>query len=95
MIDPVVAPVGTVAVICVDEFTVYVAIVPLNFTDVTLIKFVPVIVTLVPIGPFAGVKFVIVGGLSAKLAVIFLLASIVIVTGLTEPVKSPLQLTKL
>ena len=38
------------------------ALVPLNFTAVAPVKFVPVIVTLAPAGPLAGVKLVIVGG---------------------------------
>ena len=65
VIFPVVAPVGTVAVICVAEFTVKVALVPLNFTEVVLnpvpLKFVPVIVTVFPTGPLVGVNEVIVG----------------------------------
>jgi hypothetical protein len=39
------------------------ALVPLNVTAVAPVKFVPVIVTLVPTGPVVGVKPVIVGGL--------------------------------
>ena len=60
---PVVALAGTVAEICVDELTVNVALVPLNFTDVAPVKFVPLIVTLVPTGPLEGAKLVMVGGL--------------------------------
>ena len=60
---PVVAPDGTVAVICVAELTVkVVALVPLNFTAVAPVKFAPVIVTLVPTGPLVGEKLVIEGG---------------------------------
>src|SRR5207247_2499415 len=62
-IGPLVAPAGTVAVIVVAEPTVKLAFVPLNCTPVTPVKFVPLIVTLVPTGPLAGVKLVIVGGL--------------------------------
>jgi hypothetical protein len=67
---PVVAPVGTVAVICVAETTWnVVALVLLNFTELVVklapltvpLKFVPVIVTDVPTGPKAGVNPVIVG----------------------------------
>jgi len=70
LILPVVAPVGTVAVICVAEFTVNdVALVVLNFTTLVVkfaplivpLKFVPVIVTDVPTGPKVGVNEVIVG----------------------------------
>ena len=78
-IFPVVAPVGTVAVICVAEFTVNdVALVVLNFTTLVVkfvpltvpLKFVPVIVTDVPTGPKVGVNEVIVGagtGVTVKL----------------------------
>ena len=38
------------------------AAVPLNRTAVAPVKFVPLIVTLVPTGPLVGVKLVIVGG---------------------------------
>jgi len=59
---PVVAPVGTVAVIEVAELTVnMVAAVPLNLTTVAPVRFVPVIVTVVPTGPLVGVKEDIVG----------------------------------
>jgi hypothetical protein len=60
-IGPVVAPVGTVAEICVALLTVNVALVPLNFTDVAPVKPVPVIVTDVPTAPLVGVKLVMVG----------------------------------
>ena len=39
------------------------ALTPLNVTPVAPVKFVPVIVTLVPTGPLEGVKLVIVGRL--------------------------------
>jgi hypothetical protein len=62
-IVPVVAPVGTVAVICVELLTVKdVAEVPLNFVAVAPVKFVPVIVTEVPTTPEGGLKLVMVGG---------------------------------
>jgi hypothetical protein len=60
---PVVAPAGTVAEICVAEFTVNDAEVPLNLTEVAPVKFDPVMVTLAPIGPLVGLKLVIVGEL--------------------------------
>ena len=41
-----------------------VALVPLNRTAVTPVKFVPVIVTAAPTRPLVGVKLVIVGGTS-------------------------------
>ena len=46
------------------EDTEKVAVVPLNRTAVAPVKFVPLIVTLVPAGPLAGVKLVIVGALA-------------------------------
>jgi hypothetical protein len=60
-IGPVVAPVGTVAVIWVFELTVKVAATPMNLTEVAPVKFVPVIVTDVPTGPLVGLNDVIVG----------------------------------
>jgi hypothetical protein len=60
-IGPVLAPLGTVAVSCVDEFPVNFAFVPLNVTAVAPLKFVPVIVTDAPAVPFAGEKDEIVG----------------------------------
>src|SRR5262245_33554519 len=58
---PVVAPVGTAAVICVAESTVKLAFVPLNLTELAPVRFVPVMTTLVPTGPLVGVKLLIVG----------------------------------
>ena len=43
------------------EFTVNVAVVPLNFTAVAPVKAVPVIVTLAPTTPLVGEKLVTVG----------------------------------
>ena len=58
----VVAPAGTVAVICVAELTEkLVAAVPPKRTAVAPLKLVPVIVTEAPTGPDAGVKSVTVG----------------------------------
>ena len=79
LILPVVAPVGTVAVICVAEFTVnVVALVVLNFTELVVkvgavpLKFVPVIVTDVPTGPYSGVNELIVGALTVKFVALVL-----------------------
>ena len=59
---PVAALAGTVAVMLVDELTVkLVAATPLKFTLVAPVKLVPVIVTIVPLGPLMGVKLVMVG----------------------------------
>src|SRR6266850_1969247 len=63
LIVPVVALVGTVARMDVAELTVKVALTPLKATPVVPVKLVPLMVTLVPTGPLAGVKPVIVGGL--------------------------------
>ena len=63
VIDPVVKPAGTVAWIAVAEFTVKLALAPLKRTAVVPVKFVPLIVTVVPTAPLAGVKLVIVGAL--------------------------------
>src|SRR5438309_10722150 len=61
-IGPVVAPLGTVAVITVSEVTVKLAaLTPLNVTAVAPVKAVPVIVTVFPTCPLVGVKLVIVG----------------------------------
>jgi len=61
LMGPVVAPDGTVAVIFSDEFTVKLAPTPLNVTDVTPSKFVPLIVTAAPGNPEVGENEVIVG----------------------------------
>ena len=61
VIGPVVAPPGTSAVRLVADVAVTVARTPLNFTSFLLVtgsKFVPVIVTAVPIVPLSGVKLV-------------------------------------
>lgn len=55
-IGPLVAPVGTVAVICVAESTVNCASVLLNLTEVAPVKPSPVIVTCVPTPPEVGLK---------------------------------------
>jgi hypothetical protein len=68
-IGPVLAPLGTVAVIFPAEFTVnVVALVPLNLTALAFLKFVPVIVTDAPTLPLRGEKPEIVGaGMTVKL----------------------------
>ena len=61
-IGPVVAPAGTAAVICVADTTVKVGwFVPLKVTAVAPVRFVPLMVTLVPTGPLVGLKPVTVG----------------------------------
>jgi hypothetical protein len=67
LILPVVAPAGTDVSIRVAETTVKLAVVPSNRTPVAPPKFVPVIVTEVPIGPLAGAKESMVGaGMNVK-----------------------------
>ena len=61
VILPVVVPPETDAVICVDECTLKAAALPLNFTEVTPVKPVPLMVTWALMGPAVGVKLVIVG----------------------------------
>src|SRR6185503_19573576 len=63
LIRPVVAPAGTVALICAEDTTVKLAEVPLNLTDVAPLKPLPLIVTVVPTGPLAGENDEITGGL--------------------------------
>jgi hypothetical protein len=72
----------------VADVTVKLAAVPLNLTAVVPVKFVPLIVTLVPAGPVAGVKVVIVGGLNT----VKLLALVAVppgVVALSGPVVAP------
>ena len=69
---PVVAPVGTVAVIWVAELTKKLALTPLNLTAVTPEKFVPVINTEAPTGPEFGVKLVIVGARKSTVKLVVL-----------------------
>jgi hypothetical protein len=64
LIGPVLTPVGTLAVICVSEFTVKLApptLTPLNATIDVPVKWLPVIVTVVYCGPLVGLKELIVG----------------------------------
>jgi hypothetical protein len=64
-------------------------VVPLNATAVAPVKFVPLIVTLVPAGPLVGVKPVIVGALAPTVKVLALVAVPVGVVTLTGPVVAP------
>ena len=88
LIGPVVAPLGTVAAIDVAEFTVKLALVPLNSTALASVKLVPLIVTLVPTGPLPGVKLEIVGGLmTVKLLALLAVPSEVVT--LIGPLETP------
>jgi hypothetical protein len=60
-IRPVVAPIGTVAWISESESSVKLAAVPFKPTEVTPVKLVPRISTLVPPGPVVGVNELTVG----------------------------------
>jgi hypothetical protein len=68
VMGPVVAPGGTVALICVPagRITVKLAEVPLNVTDDVPMNPVPLTVTLDPAAPLAGVKLVMLGGAPAE-----------------------------
>lgn len=61
VMGPVLAPAGTVVVTVPELLTVNVAGCPLNETAVAPVKFVPVIVTPVPLTPLGGVKEVMAG----------------------------------
>ena len=89
---PVVAPLGTLVVICVALFAVTTAVVPFNFTAVAAVRFVPVMVTVVPTGPLVGEKLVIVGDEAAVVTVKFVveLALPPVVVTETFPVVAPL-----
>jgi hypothetical protein len=86
---PVVAPAGTVAWIAVLDVTVKVAAVPLNRTAEAPVKFVPLIVTLAPVGPLVGVKLAIVGALALTVKLVALVAVPPGVVTLTGPVVAP------
>ena len=62
---------------------------PLNRTAVAPLKFVPLIVTLVPTGPLVGVKLVIVGALAVTVKLLVLVAVPAEVVTLIGPVVAP------
>ena len=65
------------------------AAVPLNLTADAPVKFVPLIVTLVPVGPLAGVKLVIVGALAVTVKLVALVAVPPGAVTLSGPVVAP------
>jgi hypothetical protein len=65
----------------VADETVKVAAVPLTFTAVAPVKFVPLIVTTVPAGPLAGVKLAIVGATTKLLALVAVPPGVVTLSG--------------
>src|SRR5258706_4236472 len=87
--DPVVAPAGTVVWMVVSEITEKAALTPLNFTAVAPVKFVPLIVTVVPTCPVTGVKLVIVGGLAVTVNALGLVALPADVVTVSAPLVAP------
>jgi hypothetical protein len=81
VIFPVVAPAGTVAVTLVEELKVKVAEAPLNVTDVAPVKLAPVIATVFPTGPLAGVKPVIRGATVKLVELVAVLPAVVTLIG--------------
>src|SRR2546426_9344672 len=73
----------------VAEVTEKLALPPWNVTAVAPVKFVPLIVTLVPTGPLVGVKLVIVGALATTVNVLALVAVPPGVVTLSCPVVAP------
>ena len=69
------------------ESTEKAAAIPLNFTAVVPAKFKPFIVTMVPTGPLAGVKLVIVGATVKVPALVAVPAGVVTLSG---PVVAPM-----
>ena len=91
LIGPLPAPSGTVAVICVAETTVNVALVPLKLTALAPEKFVPLTVTDDPTAPLAGLNPVTVGAgggpITVKLAALAAVPPGVVT--LTGPLPAP------
>ena len=88
VMGPVVAPVGTAAVIWLLVLVVELADVPLNFTAVVPVKFVPVMITLIPTPPLVGVKPVMVGrNMTVKLVALLAVPAAVIMV--MSPVLAP------
>src|SRR5438309_8576365 len=89
-IGPLVAPLGTVAVIEVAELTLKAALTPLKATALAPVKLVPLMLTLVPTGPLAGVKLLIVGALAVTVKLLLLVAVPPGVVTLIGPLVAPL-----
>ena len=86
-IFPVVAPVGTVAVMRMSEFTVRLAAeVPLNAPFVACVRPVPWMLTGVPTGPLVGLKLAMVGSTLNVCALVNVVEPVVTVTA---PVSAP------
>ena len=89
VILPVVAPLGTTAVTLVALTNVKGAEVPLNATELTPVKFVPLIVTVVPTPPPFGLKLLIVGPEPVTLKLVRLVARPEGVVSVICPVVAP------
>jgi hypothetical protein len=87
---PVAAPVGTVAVIWVLEFTTKLAFLLLkNLTTVAPVKLDPVITTVVPTGPVLGLRLEITGGRARTVKLLLLVAVSRGVVTVIAPVVAP------
>ena len=86
-IVPVVAPLGTVAVIWKFETTENEAVVPLNVTVVAPVNASPFIVMLVPTIPLVGEKLAMLGSTVKEVGLVAVPAAVVTVT---DPVVAPL-----
>jgi hypothetical protein len=89
VILPVVAPLGTTAVTLLALTNVKGAEVPLNATELTPVKFVPLIVTVVPTLPPFGLKLLIVGPEPVTLKLVTLVARPEGVVSVICPVVAP------
>jgi hypothetical protein len=84
---PVFAPVGTIAVICVSEFTVkLVAMTPPKVSLEAWVRLTPVMITEVPTRPAAGVKLFTFGK-TLKMALLVRVVDPVVMV--TDPVSAP------
>lgn len=91
---PLVAPAGTLTVICVSLFTVIdEVLVVLKVTDVAPVKLLPVMVTAVPAAPLVGEKLETTGGKGAEVVMVKLDGLVAVppgVVAVTVPVFAPL-----
>ena len=88
---PVVVPTATMAVMLVAEFTTNeLAAVPLKLTLVAPVRLVPVIVTLVPTGPVAGLRVIGVAQLPAAAPLPVIASGYEVISSLSSPVLPPL-----
>lgn len=100
---PVEASAGTLALICVVEVTLALAVTPLNCTTVApLMKFCPLMVTCVPGPPVAGVKLEMLGGeptvklvlvVFVPVVVLIVMGPVVALAGTTASSCTPMPVT--